>query len=195
MALSKEEREAIAAAKDGMKATGGEGEPLVQGQVIQGGEMDKTSGGAKVTVACNLPHGVRLRVFKMVKIRELVMGGGSREVETAEPYGAEVLIQGIATEVGKLSRAPIVAGYALTYGVDKDLWDAWLKDNKDSAMVRNHCIMAYEDMNRAQDWAKEHAKVLTGLEPLELENDPRRPRPASNLVGGVTTATEDARNT
>lgn len=193
MALTKAEK---AAAKAALEATGGGGDkgadgPEVQTQAVQRAETKKTSAGAKVTVACNLPHGLRLRTFAMRQHSEQVMGGGSREVKLAEPTGHEVLIMGTATEIGKLSRAPIVAGYAMTSGVDKDVWDAWLKDNANSAMVKNKCVMAFEQPDKAAGWAKEHEKVLTGLQPLELENDPRRPRPSTNLVGGVTTATND----
>ena len=35
------------------------------------------------------------------------------------------------------------AGYALTYGVPKKLWEAWLADNKDMPAVVNGLIFAF----------------------------------------------------
>lgn len=160
----------------------------VQPQVIQRPANKPTSGGAKVTVACNLPHGVRLRNFKMAATREVVPGGVSRDINVAEAIGGDVLIRGVATEVGKLSRAPIVSGYALTKGVDKEFWEAWLKDNKNSAMVINQCIFAYDKTDDAADAAEERSGETTGLEPLEIDSDPRRPQSLSRLVGDVEQA-------
>jgi hypothetical protein len=156
-------------------------DPQLQTQAQQGAARQPSSAGAKVTVACNLPHGLRLRVFNMAKSRELVMGGGSRDVRIAEPVGEPILIHGIATEVGKLPRAPIVMGYALTHGVDKETWDAWLADNKTSAMVRNRCVFAYERTADAEDAAKELKGQLSGLQPFAIDGDPRAPRPRGEL--------------
>jgi hypothetical protein len=122
--------------------------------------------------------------------RELVMGGGSRDIEQAQHIGGmDILIKGPATELGKRSGARLVAGYAVTDGVSKDAWDAWFKDNKDSDMVRNELIfMRPGDDSRADDGqAKENRKRLSGMEPLDPDNDVRRPRPSrSKNVADVT---------
>ncbi len=160
----------------------------VQGQVQQRDAATKTNRGETVSVFCNQPHGMRLRLFKMRGMRELVMGGGSRDVEIAEPTGDEVIIAGVATEVGKLSRAPIVMGYAVTKGVSKEFWDEWLKQNKDAAYVKNNCIYAFKDHASGEDKAKDLENERSGLEPMALEGDPRRPQPRGSLISGVTTA-------
>lgn len=159
-----------------------------QTQVLGGVDRKKTSAGAKVTVACNLPNGVRIRAYRMVPDREPVMGGGVRETMRAEPISESVLIRGPGHEIDKAPRAPIVGrtdktmGYALTSGVDKDLWDNWLSFNKDSAMVRNRNIFAFEDRRSTIAAVKENEDTRSGLEPFMPEGDPRRPRSRAELT-------------
>ena len=142
-------------------------------QVIQAPENKKSSAGAKVNVACKLPAGLRLRTFKMRNQNEPVMGGGVREVSVAEPTGDEVLVHGNAVPFGVVPLHQIINGYGITQGVSKDFWDAWLEANKDTPVVKNKLIFAYEKLDMIQDWAKEHRDTKSGLEPLEQENDPR----------------------
>ncbi len=140
-----------------------------------------TSAGAKVTVACNLPAGIRMRNFVMRPSRELVMGGGVRETHVAEKVGEDIIIHGIAVPFGLAPRHRVVAGYALTEGVDKDAWDAWHKDNINSPMVKNSCIFAYEKQADTEDAAEDRKGTRTGLEPFAKSGDPRRPRRGANL--------------
>ncbi len=146
---------------------------------------EPSSAGAKVTVACNLPAGLRIRNFRMIPSRELVMGGGSREVNIAEHVGEDIIVHGVAVEMGKAPRCTIVGGYALTPGVDKDAWDAWLADNENSPMVRNKCIFAYERPGKTEDAARDMKGTRSGLEPFKKDGDPRRPRPAAHLTDVV----------
>lgn len=161
-------------------------------KAVQGPARQPSSAGAKVTVACKLPHGLRIRAFEFVTENEPVMGGGIKEVRVARPRGEPILINGTAFPFGQVPNYRIVAGYALTEGVDKDTWDAWLEDNKNSAMVRNGMIFAYEKTAEAVDAAKDHRKLKSGLEPLHLDSDgqlddPRRPRPANGALTKVGT--------
>lgn len=147
-----------------------------QTQVASGPTRPVSSAGAKVTVACNLPHGLLLRVFKPTKQRVVVGVGRTEEIDSFEVEGLPVHIFGTAHEVGKAPRAPVIAGYALTKGIDKDFWDAWLQANKDSLMVKNKCVMAYERKDDAADAAKDNRGRVSGLEPFNPDGtDPRRP--------------------
>lgn len=141
-----------------------------------------SSAGAKVTVACKLPNGLMLQADRMIPSRELVMGGGSREVMVAEKVGLPIQVHGTATSFGEMPKCRVVGGYALTPGVDKELWDQWLKSNENSAMVKNHLIFAYESMDDVEGQAKEQAEVRSGLEPFAKDKDPRAPRAPSNLT-------------
>lgn len=153
-----------------------------QTQVMGGVDRPKTSAGAKVTVACNIPNGIRIRAYRMVPDREPVLGGGVRDTTRAEPVSESILIRGTAHEIDKAPRAPIVAGYALTSGVDKDIWNNWYEANKDSHLVKNRCVFAYEDRDDTVAAAKENEGTKSGLEPFNPDKDERAPRSRSNIA-------------
>lgn len=134
------------------------------------------SAGAKVTVACKLPHGLVLRLFRMEEEAELVMGGGTRMRKVARPTGEQVVLHGNAVPFGTIPMHRIIGGYALTEGVDKDFFDAWLEQNKSAAYVRNGLVFAYEKAEATEGRARENASRLSGLEPLNKDGDPRVPK-------------------
>ncbi len=140
--------------------------------------------GAKVTVACKIPAGLELRLFEMVTVRHPIMGGGFREVQESRVRTdvGSVLIHGNAIPYGKQPAhrivmapgAPMTDGFALTPNIDKDFFDEWLKQNKDSAIVKNGLIFAYEKPDAVTAEAKDRAKTQrSGLEPLNQGKDPR----------------------
>jgi hypothetical protein len=155
-------------------------------------ERPKSSAGAKVTVACKLPAGIVIRPYRWITRNENVMGGGSREVREAVTAGAPVVIRGYASKQNEAPRGPIVGGYALTFGVDKEIWDQWLEANRDSDMVRNELVFAHESREVAMAWAKEHEKTVSGLERMNPDGDPRAPRAPAN-VGNPTEEEERAK--
>ncbi|MBV9997137.1 MAG: hypothetical protein JO127_18180, partial [Caulobacteraceae bacterium] len=105
------------------------------------------SAGAKVTVASKLPMPYRMRVFKMTSFHEPVMGGGTRESRIAQ-FDREVFINGVSKRIEDQYGCEVVGGYALTYGVDKDLFDRWLAANKDEPIVTKNLIYAHESAER-----------------------------------------------
>ena len=164
-------------------------------QAQQGAAYQPSAAGAKVTVYCNLPNGLRIHADRMIEQRELILGGGSRMVKIAERVGPDVLIHGNASPRmpdGKvIERHRMIAGYAVTDGVPKDIWDAWIEANRDSAAVRNKCIFAHQKVENGDAEARDNRERRTGLEPFEQDGDPRRPRGRNN-VGDITRATETA---
>lgn len=149
-------------------------------------DMKPSSAGAKVTVACKMPNGLLLRVFAMETHSEPVMGGGVREAKSARQIGGTVKLNGNAVPFGKRPDHPIVAGYALTHGIDKEFFDKWLEQNRDSDIVKNSLVFAYDKGDSVRDAAKEHAKARSGLEPIEPDTDPRLPKGNRNLSGPQT---------
>lgn len=146
--------------------------------------------GEKITVACKLPHGLRLRLYDFVEQAENVMGGGSRMVKRSVQVGEDVVVKGVATPANRERELP--GGYALTTGVDKEFFDAWMHQNREHDAVKNRLIFAAVTAERARDQAEEQAKVTSGLEPLRqdrpddkpADRDPRTPRSANpNLTG------------
>lgn len=144
--------------------------------LAQGAAKTPTPAGDKVTVACNLPSGVRLRGMRMVSFAELLANGTTQETKIAEATGDDVIVHGNAVPFGEVPKYPIVAGYALTKGVDKELFDSWFKFNERHPAVLNKCIFAYPSLDQAEDAARDHETVRSGLEPFMQDADPRRPR-------------------
>lgn len=139
--------------------------------------------GAKVTVACKLPNGLILRLFRMEDRSEAVMGGGTRAIKAAVQVGGHVVIKGAEAPFGVVPKFPIVGGYALTHGVDAEFMEKWLADNADLDVVRNNLIFVSPSNEVATDRSEEQSAVRSGLEGLVPDNDPRIPR-------GVKTATK-----
>lgn len=122
--------------------------------------------GEKVTVACKLPHGMRLRLFKMVDGHENVAGNTVRSIKRAEQVGPDVVLKGTAVEFGK--EKPLTAGFALTSGVDKEFFDEWMRQNSEHDAVKNHLIFAASTRDAVEGEATEHKKQKSGLEPLDM---------------------------
>lgn len=136
------------------------------------------SAGDTVTVACKMPNGLRLRLFEMEEVPEPMFGGGVRMTKRARQIeGADIVLNGAAVnleEVGKgnLPSFVIAGGYALTPGVPRDQWEAWLEQNKHSALVRNNIVFCYKSEEGARKQALEQAEVRSGLEPIDPERPP-----------------------
>jgi hypothetical protein len=160
-------------------------------QVVQGPSRQPSPAGAKVVVACKLPHGIRMRPFKMMPEREQTPMG-TREIQIARPCGDAILIHGNAVSFGAIPAFKIVRGFALTEGVDRDTWRNWFEANQTGDMVRNGLIFAEDTVERAVSRANECGKLLSGLEPFRKEGDPRAPRSVRPEVGKISQEDEQA---
>lgn len=141
--------------------------------------------GGKVTVACKETNGVILRIFRFVKVKQPKPGGYDdvdKPVETSR-----ITVHGPASRVGERRTVQIVGGYALTRNVDRDFWAKWMEQNKDSYLLENDLIAAFDKHESAVAWAKDHRAVTSGHEPLrprgpgDKTGDPRLPAPGPNL--------------
>lgn len=121
----------------------------------------------KVSIGCKLPHGLVLRVFNMIERDVPVMGGGSRTERIAEQRAETATINGWSHAQNAAPNCTIIGGYALTDNVDKDLWDLWLSQNKNSDMVKNGLIFANEKSDSVVGKAKDGANIRSGLERLD----------------------------
>ncbi|WP_199085954.1 hypothetical protein [Bosea sp. ASV33] len=138
--------------------------------------------GEAVTVACKIPNGLHLRVFKMADTAEPVMGGGQRTVKRAQQDGETIFVRGPAVPFGQ-ALINGVAGYALTSGVPAEFWAAWKEQNKDHDAVKNGLIFGSPKTDEVHGVAKECESVRSGLEPLMPKDDPRAPRKQPHLSG------------
>lgn len=121
-----------------------------------------------VTVACKLPHGVVIRDHTEGAVHENVMGGGSRKVKVYRPIGPKIRIKGPTVPVAFVRLVEVVGGYAITSGIDADVFGRWMSWNKDAPFVRNLLIYGHEDRDHVLGWAREHGAVKSGVEPLDV---------------------------
>lgn len=145
-----------------------------------------------VTVACSIPAGVFIRAFKMEKTVELVMGGGTRDVEVARNVGEPIRILGPGRLDRPGDRRPIASGYALTHNVDADVFETWIAANRDSKMVQNRLIFAHAKAGEVEAKARAHETQRTGLEPLDPQSDTRAPKKRTETRAGGISAIETA---
>jgi hypothetical protein len=129
-----------------------------------------------VTVACKLPNGLALRNFIMVDVDEPVLGGGLRTVKMAQPVGDVVDIKGCGVVYG--GSKPLFGGYALTYNVDAQFFEQWMKDNAEAAFVKNRLIFAHEKSDVVERRAKDNEDAKSGLERIDRNKLPKGIQPA-----------------
>lgn len=114
-----------------------------------------------VTIACKLPNGLHLEV----------------------PGRGRVTLNGNATQVGVVPEHQISHQYGLTFGVDEDFWNEWVKLHHLLDIVKKRFVFAHEKVSMVQGEAREMQEVRTGLERL----DPDKPAPgiASDQPAGT----------
>jgi len=149
--------------------SGGQEQGVQQAIATPGAKYLEHSGD-KIWVACKLPNGFVLRAHEMKKTVEATLGG-HREIESARQVGAPFKINGSAQAIGFSTPHRIVHGYGLTQ-VPRDLWEAWLKVNRDSGIIKNAMANGFNNEQSAVAWAAENAGRHSGLEPM-VEGDKR----------------------
>lgn len=152
--------------------------------------------GETVTVALKSPHGIILQLHDQVEVSVPVMGGGMRMETQFRPsadLGATFRLNGNAVPFGESPKHTIVGGFALTHGVPKDFWEAWLKQNPRLGIVTSNLIHAYDTVDAAAGEARDKRAVRSGLEPLNMSKnsgDPRIPKRKDMESGKVVDAVE-----
>jgi hypothetical protein len=121
-----------------------------------------------VTVACKLPHGIKIRDYIEGKFHENVMGGGTRPVKVFRPVGPVIRIKGPQVPTVFIRLVEVVGGYAITDGIDADVWGRWLNWNKDSDAVTRNLIFGDEKRDKVLARAREFASIKSGVEPLDV---------------------------
>ena len=157
--------------------------------------------GGSVTVACKLPAGIFMRVFKQEKYNVPVLGGGTREETRSIPCSETIKINGNAVPFGKAPPFTIAGGYALTPNVPADIALTWMEQNKGSDLVKNNLIFIHEKTEYAEKRAKELRATKSGLEPLdvgvmrkdgrEMPKDSRWPARLNPNLTGISTDVRD----
>lgn len=122
-----------------------------------------------VTVACKHPHGIHLDLMGDPEI----FTGPNGEKHVVANLLKRVTVRGSADArrlendgkiVGEVGH--VIGNYGLTPNIDKDFWDAWLKQNESYPMVKNGLLFAMPQLNSVKSEAKSRAAVESGLEPI-----------------------------
>lgn len=124
-----------------------------------------------VTVCCKYPPGILLRTFTMIP-DQVSTPTGMRDIERAQQDPEAIAVAGPATDLGPIAtwKPSLSSGFALTHGVPTALWNKWLEQNKDSALVKNGLIFAHAAREDVKAESKEKAGEKTGLEPVDPAN-------------------------
>lgn len=115
-----------------------------------------------VTVACDLPHGLILRLHTS---RQVTPPQGGREYTEYLPLAERVTINGLN------SRETVRFGYAMTI-VDAAFWDTWLSQNKAFPPVVMGHLFGFATSTDTVAKAREMEGLRTGFEPLDPDNLP-----------------------
>ena len=127
-----------------------------------------------VVVACKHPPGMVLWLEDKIEVTYDVLGGGKKTVEEyrRRPGSKVVYINGPAVPFGKAPKQPIEGGYALTFNVDADFFNEWIKQKKDAEYVVNRIIFAFAKEGDTVGEARKMETIRTGLEPIDPNAPP-----------------------
>jgi len=157
------------------------------------GAIEKpSSAGQKVVVACKL--GVAYYDIQLCKPEEVSENTqtGPRTITQWKRTGNIVRLRGTAYPRGTPpegfpEKPVIVDGAALTFGVDKEFWDAWVEQNARNPIVMNKMVFAHVTIDGAKGMARELKGVQSGLEPVNPKNDARMPKSTRTDVSNIET--------
>ena len=143
---------------------------MVQHDRIVGAAPTTTVNSARdvVEVACKLPNGLILReMTETIEFEQILGAPESRQVKYHRPTGEQVVIEGVGFRIGDTPPILVNGGYRITRNVPKRIWDSWFDANKNSDLVKNKIIYASEKRDDVHAFAREHEKVVTGLEGID----------------------------
>jgi hypothetical protein len=152
----------------------------------------RATGTDTVTVACNLPSGFILQLYDVEEVTQFLPNG--REFKenqcTLRPDLGRWALHGPVNRsalaaTGRDDKLPddyrLIpgdapdTGYALTFGVPRDFWERWLKDNEKSPIVLGKHVFAASTTSRAVGQAKEYRELKSGFQGLNQAGDYRVP--------------------
>lgn len=140
-----------------------------------------------VTVACALPHGFRMQLQEKVAIPAPSREDPSRKEEISRYSGPVITINGPAPNRDQKrimdgETFPTQGGFALTYGVDKDLWEKWREQMKEWPPLVAGQIFASEREDAVKGKARAGESGPSGFEPFNPS------KPPSEFAGKIKTA-------
>jgi hypothetical protein len=131
----------------------------------------ETSGNV-VSVACKVPMGLILRVYRKQMMPQKTTDGLVRDVPEFHQFGKEYMVYGPSHPQNAGPHCTIIGDYAITPNIPEELWSLWMAQHRDDMMVINRMIFAYSS-NKIAGAAKEHAGLRSGLERLDSQKLPK----------------------
>lgn len=124
-----------------------------------------------VTVGCKIPNGLILQNHVLVDGTEPIFGGGQRMIKVGQPVGNPIHVKGPSRMPGSDPDAKrVIGGYGMTFNVPREDFEQWMKDNAALDIVKQRMIFACDNVDRAQDQARDQKTVRSGLEPLDVSS-------------------------
>jgi len=135
-------------------------------------QVPRDQSGDKVTVACRLPNGIVMQLFKKGSMLVPVLGHGDamRRVEmmVPDPERPPITAVGWRGPDGKRAHGT-VAGYGLTPNVPLGFWESWLEQNEKQPYVVNKLVFVHSTDTAGM--ARAHKGTDSGLEPLNMRRE------------------------
>ena len=146
------------------------------------GQGSKSYAGDKVTVCSKLPFALEIQRCATRQQRVTHRGEAWNE-PVSYKVGPVAVIAGNNYPIGAPpegtvwpDRPQMANGFAMTFGVDRDLWEAWLEQNAENSFVKNGLIFAQPKVDDAKAQARDNRDRDSGLGPLKPDTDRRMPK-------------------
>lgn len=138
-----------------------------------------------VFVASKITRGLYLDIFQPVEMSRRVVGGGVEKFTQQMRMPERVRIKPARVAMGLTPTYPIVDGFSITRDVPANHWRKFVEQNPNYEPLTSGILAAFETEADAIAYAKEHAELRTGLEPLAQDGDKRVQTSNNNNVGDV----------
>ena len=146
------------------------------------GQGSRSYAGDKVTVCSKLPFALEIQRCA-VRQQRVTHRGEVWNEPVSYKVGPVAVIAGNNYPIGAPpegtvwpDRPQMANGFAMTFGVDRDLWEAWLADNAENPFVKNGLVFAKPGVDDAKAQARDNRDRDSGLGPLKPDTDRRMPK-------------------
>lgn len=83
------------------------------------------------------------------------------------PNGFVMQVGDVSHLIKGFNSSAIIGGHGITDDVPSELWEAWLKENKDRDLVKNGFVFAHSNKKDVKAEAAEKTKTKSGTEPMK----------------------------